>query len=265
MSDREPGGFGAKLREARERRGITLRQIADKTRISIGTLQALERNDISKLPGGIFSRGFVRSYALEVGLDPEATIKDFVASFPQDSVTVGHAPTRPIEDNDAIESDRRIALSALRLILIAVPLAGVVIYFVVSGRQKQAPPPASAEHNATAPAAAGGSQSDAQETAAPVSATPAATAGDTLAVVVTATDRCWVSAFVDGERVAQREMIAGEQQRFNIRRELVLTAGNAGALTLTINGVEARPLGRAGQVVTARLNQANFKDYLAPQ
>ena len=75
------GGFGAKLREARERRGISLRQIANATKISVAALEALERNDISRLPGGIFSRAFVRSYAIEVGLDPDKAIQEFIAQF----------------------------------------------------------------------------------------------------------------------------------------------------------------------------------------
>ena len=65
-ADRTPGDFGSRLRAARERRGITLRQIASSTKISVGVLEALERNDISRLPGGIFGRAFVRSYAVEV-------------------------------------------------------------------------------------------------------------------------------------------------------------------------------------------------------
>ena len=70
-TDRKAGGdFGARLREARERKGVSLRHIAESTRISVGILEALERNEISRLPGGIFSRAFVRAYALEVGLDP---------------------------------------------------------------------------------------------------------------------------------------------------------------------------------------------------
>src|SRR6266436_6699892 len=88
-ADRTTGGFGAKLRDARERRGVSLRQIANATKISVAALEALERNDISRLPGGIFSRAFVRSYAVEVGLDPETTIQEFIAQFPNDSVTAG--------------------------------------------------------------------------------------------------------------------------------------------------------------------------------
>src|ERR1700681_5071304 len=89
-SERTASSFGERLRDARERRGISLRQIANATKISVGVLEALERNDISKLPGGIFGRAFVRNYAIEVGLDPEAVIQDFIAQFPHDSVTVGH-------------------------------------------------------------------------------------------------------------------------------------------------------------------------------
>ncbi|MDA1183209.1 MAG: helix-turn-helix domain-containing protein [Acidobacteria bacterium] len=81
--------FGVRMRHLREERGVTLRQIADVTRISISALEALERNDISRLPGGIFSRAFVRSYAIEVGLDPEETVLAFLAQFPHDTVIAG--------------------------------------------------------------------------------------------------------------------------------------------------------------------------------
>src|ERR1700674_2540932 len=106
-TDRVTGDFGRKLRDARERRGVTLRQIANATKISVRVLEALERNDISRLPGGIFSRAFVRSYAVEIGLDPEAIIQEFIAQFPHDSVTAGHPTSERVEDTVAHESDRR--------------------------------------------------------------------------------------------------------------------------------------------------------------
>lgn len=145
-------GFGDKLREARERRGLSLRQIANATKISMITLEALERNDIKRLPGGIFSRGVVRSYALEVGLDPEVTIEEFMGQFPHDSVTQGHPTTTQTEDHEAVESDRRMAMTFLRLILISIPVAAFVIYFAIHGRRTeqpaphQAPPPAGETH-----------------------------------------------------------------------------------------------------------------------
>jgi cytoskeleton protein RodZ len=134
VSDRPSGDFGSKLRAARERRGVTLRQIANATKIAVAVLEALERNDISRLPGGIFGRAFVRSYAVEVGLDPEDTIRDFMAQFPQESVTVGHPNAEQIGDHESLESDRRTASTFLRLIAVSVPIAAIVIYLGASGR-----------------------------------------------------------------------------------------------------------------------------------
>ena len=122
--------FGTKMKRLREERGVSLRQIADATKISIGSLEALERNDISRLPGGIFSRAFVRSYAIEVGLDPEQTIRDFLLQFPHDSVTVGspHAPPdgRP-------PRTRRPGTVTIVVVLVAIGvLAGVVLFVTLA-------------------------------------------------------------------------------------------------------------------------------------
>jgi cytoskeletal protein RodZ len=76
-------GFGGRLREARERRGLTLQQIAASTKISMMTLEALEHDDAARLPGGIFSRSFVRTYASAVGLDPDETLREFLRRFPE--------------------------------------------------------------------------------------------------------------------------------------------------------------------------------------
>src|SRR3954466_12733621 len=127
--ERTPTGFGQLLREARERRGLSLRQIANATKISMAVLEALERNDISKLPGGIFGRAFVRSYAIEVGLDPETTIQRFIAQFPNDSVVAGHPTSDRGEDRVAFEGDRRSAATFLWLMAISIPIVAGLLYF----------------------------------------------------------------------------------------------------------------------------------------
>lgn len=81
--------LGSRLKRRREERGISLREIADRTKLSVTTLEALERNDVRRLPGGIFSRAAVRAYAGEVGVDPELTVRDFVARCPDDSASIG--------------------------------------------------------------------------------------------------------------------------------------------------------------------------------
>lgn len=269
MTDRLPRDFGRNLREARERRGVSLRQIANATKIGMGALEALERNDISRLPGGIFSRAFVRSYAIEVGLDPEATIQEFITQFPHDSVTAGHPTSTQSEDHQAIDSERRTATTFVRLIALSVPIVGVMLYFGTAGR-REGPQVADAQLPVTVAAPVEIPAVPVEALRAPVeppavSALAAAVPSDRLRVTLSAIGECWVSATVDGGRKIERLLQPGERLSMDVRRELVLTAGNASALAITLNGAEARPLGRPGEVVTTRLNLTNFKEYLSNQ
>jgi ribosome-binding protein aMBF1 (putative translation factor) len=63
---------GEALRAAREARGLSIQDLTRTTKIAGATLVALEHNELEKLPATIFTRGFVKAYAQEVGLDPEA-------------------------------------------------------------------------------------------------------------------------------------------------------------------------------------------------
>src|SRR5215208_3913623 len=116
--------FGGKLRLARERRGISLRQIAASTKIAVAVLEALERNDISKLPGGIFSRAFVRSYAIEVGLNPDETVREFLERFQAEPLPSTGTPAPIPEEESSFESQQRIARVVFVLALVSVPLIG---------------------------------------------------------------------------------------------------------------------------------------------
>jgi len=261
-ADRQPHDFGRSLREARERRGLSLRQIAQTTKISIGTLEALERNDLSRLPGGIFSRAFVRAYAIEVGLSPDETIQEFIARFPHASVTAGHPISRHVEDNGAVWSNRRTASKVLRLFAISLPVAALVAFLATAGwRGRPAFRAAPSTDTQTRDRPARG------VITAPVisgrQAANAARAIDRLTVTVSVTRPCRVVATIDGRKTIDRLFQTGEMETLAVPTELVLTAEDAGAVVLTLNGTAARPLGKAGEAVTARVTPTNFRDYLS--
>jgi cytoskeleton protein RodZ len=110
------------MKRLREQRGISLREIADTTKLSIRALEGLERNDLSRLPGGIFSRGLVRAYAEQIGLDPEVTVQEFIARFPEASVTDGspHMRSEEVDTDPPSMVARRIVMAAAILVPIAV-------------------------------------------------------------------------------------------------------------------------------------------------
>ena len=68
----ETGVLG--LATIRENRGISLEQISSSTKIGVRTLQAIERGDFGKLPGGIYSTSYIRQYARAIDYDEGAIL-----------------------------------------------------------------------------------------------------------------------------------------------------------------------------------------------
>ena len=79
--------FGARLRAHRERSRIELAAIAERTKIKQSLLEALERDDVSRWPGGVFRRAYIRAYATAIGLDADSTVQEFLALYPDPTET----------------------------------------------------------------------------------------------------------------------------------------------------------------------------------
>lgn len=280
--------FGGKLRQARERRGVSLRQIAASTKISVGALEALERNDVSRLPGGIFSRAFVRSYAIEVGLDPDETVREFLERFHSESSPVA-TPAVPVPDEESsFESQQRMAGVVLKLVCISVPIAGAILYFTLRQRPTEPEPtePQAAvepDHAAAAPPQAVGAPDaqvpqpvtqtptqpqtsqpspQAEVAPAPAPAPAPAAAGQPLRLELHPTGPCWISLTVDGVRVFARMMQPGETEVHDVRDAAVIEIGDAGTFAFSIDGRPGRSLGDSGQVTTARITKETAAQYV---
>jgi transcriptional regulator with XRE-family HTH domain len=119
-----PEAFGLELRRARERSGLTLEQVSERTKVSVAHFAGLERGDISRWPTGIFGRAFVRGYASAVGLDPEELVAAFARIYPEspDGHRVAPRPDRSPKEVDPADlpetpAEREPESSALRLVL----------------------------------------------------------------------------------------------------------------------------------------------------
>jgi cytoskeletal protein RodZ len=283
-----PGAF---LRQARERRGVSLRQIAATTKISVMTLDALERGDVPRLPGGIFTRAFIRSYAREVGFDPDQAVRDYLAQCPaaaeNEDQSGGPHAAEPFET----DAPRAGVGRAWRFVGVVLPVALVVAYFWFSGRPvpsdrptplPAAPavvepaPPAEASDAGAAGAAADPAAGANVAVAAPSSpdspvAGPAGvptTAEDKLearlVLRLSPTEECWVWWRADGGEAQQQLMRAGEAREIRARDEVLFTLGNAGAMVFSLNGQPGRSLGGPGAVVKdVRITPQNYRSFLS--
>ena len=251
-------GVGAGLRGLREGKRVTLRQIAAATKISVSSLEAIERDDVRKLPGGIFGRSFVRSYARELGLDPDVTAREFFAQFPElieaEGVTVDRTTA-------ATARERALALLSVAGVLVAVVALGLWFY---AGRSTTAGPtlpaariPAVSPEVPPPPARA---TADAVPAIGSVRAEPEGEGPLTLHI--TARADCWVAVVADGREVVGRLLAAGDEEAVRARSELRVKVGDATAVSLRLNGMAVRSLGRPGQVVTIRIDPQNASQWL---
>ena len=145
MADPAPEPFGKLLADARRARGMKLQEVSAATKISVAKLQALERDDVASLPGGIFTRGFVRSYAEAVGLDPRDTLAKFETRFPdQSSVATLHATIEGRANQEFVKRQRTVK-GAGWIALVAAALAVWVLAGVMPDDRDQPPPGGAAD------------------------------------------------------------------------------------------------------------------------
>ena len=97
MSD----SLGTRLRRKREEQGIALVTIADETKIKVALLEALERDDVTHWPSGIFRRAFIRAYAQAIGLNPDAIVREFLETYPDPEELIAAAIAQAAERAEA--------------------------------------------------------------------------------------------------------------------------------------------------------------------
>lgn len=277
--------FGENLRREREMRGVSLAEIADATKISARFLKALEAEQFSKVPGGIFTRSFIRAYAKYLGLDEEHVLAEYqlIAQAKSDVDLSRLAMSRSTPARDAAR-----ARVLVYYLLAAALLSGGYTLFHYSRRvaESQAgipnPVSVSAAPSPGPSAPAGSSTSD---PAPPPAATGPAPAGPTppeqaalpgqsvppltvpkvtqteegLVLQVAATERAWVAVDADGKTTLQRVLSPNEVETFKAKESFDVTTGNAQGIILTLNGETLRPLGRRGEVKSVHLSHDDLK------
>ena len=253
--------IGGELRAARRTHKRSIEQIARATKISPAVLRALEDNAFDRVPGGLFTRGFLRAYAREVGLEPEALVERYRTEFegtpaqPQEAARAAAQHDVDVDDLQPTTGES----SPGQIIQICVIVIVVAAYFAWLRPSKPAVrPPAAATQAAVVPSPA----------PAPAPApTPVGTGGQSDAkrpmdVELRAEGPCWVSASVDEKPVLARLMNAGEREHLTVTERLVLRVGDPSTFGFSIDGQPGRSLGRAGQAVSVTIDRQNVESFL---
>lgn len=254
-AEQENQSFGTWLRQQRELREISLREIADTSKISLRYLQALEDDRFDILPAPVFAKGFLRQYARYVGLDPEEAINFYMAAngLAQEDDTVDQASQHTTTNTPWSYAMFVIVIAAVLMAVIWTlswfnrradtgPVPGKTggSSATVDGETTTGPETTTGLETTTGPETA--TFEPPSSTPRPLTAEPSTTdatlAAPSPGFVVTLDFRgdCWVRATVDGETREDRVYTQGESLPLEALQVVDLELGNTFKVDVEVNG-----------------------------
>jgi cytoskeleton protein RodZ len=257
--------LGEEFRSAREARGLSLSDVAERLHIRSVYLAAIEDEDWHVIGAPVYVRGFMRTYARFLGLDPEAAVTRFAAVVPA-AGSPAAPPIRPSAASNSADKRAEQASPSLAAIL-SIVVAAVVVLFVgyefYQYRTASSPVAVPTAGNSSIPSAAAKSSdavtSAAEAAAASLAAGPPASALSAAAaespkhgLSLSVTETSWLRVTVDGTLVLEGTLPAGSTKSFT-GKVADLRVGNAGGVRIAVNGHALRPLGATGDVVERHL------------
>lgn len=275
--DTDVESFGPWLRRQREVRGIDQREVADSSKISVRYIEALETNRFEVLPAEVFTKGFLRQYAVYVGLDPEEVVNYYLAAL--------QARRDQEEPDDELGPKARPQSGSGWIWLVVLFAAALIAVWwwqqrsvdpgaedgQTAGRDSvsdsaPAPEPTAPAASAYGTADSGssgpgttGPESTADDGAPDASAEPASAepavdetpaptpppsrpppevpTDGSLVVVADFSGDCWVEAAMDDSRRLEQMRVQGESLRLEADSTIDLKLGNAAVVTVEVNGL----------------------------
>jgi len=216
--------------------------VAEETKIRTLYLKALEEEDFSKLPPRVYATGFVRRYAWFLKMEPESLVSEFQSlaydsQSPEDVVLITEKPSRKISFPVLNLPIKNIIAGALFLIIV-VWIGDYLVTYISDWSVTRSP----------------GVQDTASEQAKDIEKP----INDKLIMDITARERCWLQVQVDGKQQYSATMAVGDKQSFEGRQSIVINAGNAGGIDISLNKKQLAPLGKSGEVVEKKYDLSSI-------
>lgn len=242
--------LGEYLKAAREKKGRSLSEMAERTRISLSFLQALENDEYSAIPGDVFVSGFLRSYARELGLSQKDVMARFRQAMGEEKAGQPVETPMPPVLKKVMEKERPLKLVYAGAAVFALLVAVYLLTGREHGEQTLPAPEAPAVKQAVeAPVEAPerAEPAPARETV-PEEDVSAAKEEAGVRLKLTATADTWFHLRADGVRTKDAILRPGESVVVEADREIFLDLGNAGGVEIEYNGKTIKPLGPPGAV-----------------
>jgi cytoskeletal protein RodZ len=228
--------IGEKLRVTREAHGFQIDEVVAYTKIARKLLQAIEEANFSNLPEPIYIRGLIKRYADALGLDGA----ELANSFPTDVNRVVHKPSWKINSSGQF---RPVHLYLLYIGTIACSVTGLSHVLSTGTIQaNNAGSLAQLQNLNSVSASEKNQQFDLQSVA-----NPNNNPKQPVQVGLTLKDSSWIRVEVDGKTEFEGILPQGSQRTWKAQAQLVVRTRNAGAVLVSINEQQAKPMGEPGK------------------
>jgi cytoskeletal protein RodZ len=248
-ADAQRASFGQYLQTIRIQKQIRLEEVADQTRIQLRILQAIENEDFSRLPPDVFTIGFLKAYAQEIGADVNETVQRYHAQCRLRQQTLKGEP--------APEPGRRFSGNLLFALMLLAALIAACLFAYRHWQQGMAlNPPAPSPKPADAEGAAPAERLAAQpppETSRTAPLPPASPASPRHRLLIVAHENSWVKVVIDQGAASEHKLKAGEQLRLEAQSGFNLLIGNVGGVKLSLDNQPVTIPGKRGEVVNIHL------------
>ncbi|MDB5084069.1 MAG: hypothetical protein JWN30_955 [Bacilli bacterium] len=253
--------LGNVLRMAREKQGLSLSDIQQLTKIRTRYLEAIEEGDMSSLPGIVYAKGFIKSYAEQVGLDGQTLLEEHGLAAPEpDQLLERPVQSTPMRrKSSSLSPQTKSYLLQVTIVLVLLCLVVVAFQFVIK-RAPRSPlsPAASSQLNldgntlANAPVAGSTNATNVPNSTNNPGVAPAAQplsptdkSGNTstysvpadtpLTLTITATSGdCWINVTSDQKEVEQLILTKGQSKQYTATSQLLIDTGASAYITMTI-------------------------------
>jgi cytoskeleton protein RodZ len=259
-------GFGERLKRERELRGVSRDEVCAATRIGSRYLEALENEQWGTLPGGVFNRGFVRAVARFLGLDEDDLLAEYDHAISEQAPQIELSVTSPVQQDPPRTSTARFVLLASLCLIVLLGTSWLGWrwhYNALRQATNDRIPVSSIVQAASQPNATPANVSeDVSKTASmppAASASPSGIEAQGLELKIEAGKETFVTVSTDGTKAFEGSMIAGQSRTFMAQNAIYISAKDAGALLLELNGQTLAPLGPPGQPGDLTLTRSNLK------
>lgn len=263
--------LGQQLKQSREEKGISLQEIAESTHISVRFLQAIENDAYDVLPGGVFNRAFVRTFARQVGFDEEQAVNLYQEQWQEQGGEPERGYQLGVEDFESRQtSGNGLLLTFVTLIILGSLAYAAYQYFTppVSDSGGSLATGLTTSPSATPSPAGTASPSSSPQGSPQGSPTPSPTPAGAMRVQLSAPDEeVWLKVKSDDKEAEQMLLQPGDSREYDVSEEIILSIGRVQSLKIAINGrnmdfVRLLPNPKATRASNVVINKDNYQQYL---